>query len=180
MAKKDELTDQQEIFALEIAKTGQQAAAYRIAYPKSRKWKDDSVYSTASKLANTPKILQRVEELKAPAIEKAGVTIEKTITELSRLGFSDIRKFFNPDGSLKNITDLDDDSAAAISSVEVEELFDRSGKDRVWVGYTKKLKLWDKNSALEKIGKHLKMFIEKSEVDVKQQINVIINKSIDE
>jgi hypothetical protein len=32
------------------------------------------------------------------------------------------------------------------------------GKDRRLIGYTKKLKLWDKNAALDKAAKHLGLY----------------------
>jgi phage terminase small subunit len=59
--------------------------------------------------------------------------------EVARIAYSDPRKFYNADGSLKSILELDDDCAATIASV--------SG---TVVGMTRKLKQWDKNAALEK------------------------------
>ena len=52
----------------------------------------------------------------------------------------------------------DDAPAAAVASVEREELFAGSGKDRQLVGHTVKVKLWDKNSAAEKLMRHLGLF----------------------
>jgi phage terminase small subunit len=91
--------------------------------------------------------------------QRTEIDQDRTLKELGRLGFSDLRKFFNPDGSIKNITDLDDDAAAAISSIEVGEITD--GKEKTVIGYTRKIKLWDKNSALEKIAKHLGMLVDR-------------------
>ena len=44
--------------------------------------------------------------------------LARVLKELARIGFADIRKLFNEDGSLKRFQDMDDDSAAALSGVQ--------------------------------------------------------------
>lgn len=61
----------QEIFAQEIAKGMSQRKAYRVAFPNSVKWKDETVDSKASVLANTDKVLARINELKEKASSQA-------------------------------------------------------------------------------------------------------------
>jgi phage terminase small subunit len=46
----------------------------------------------------------------------------------------------------------------------VLEEFDGVGKDRKWIGYTKKVKFWSKEKCLELMGKHKKMFTDVLEV----------------
>lgn len=87
-------------------------------------------------------IAKRAKELS----DKFELTTEKTLREIARLSYSDPRKFYNADGSLKPIHELDDDTAACIASVEVDEIM----MEHTVIGHTKKLKQWDKNSALEK------------------------------
>ncbi len=77
---------------------------------------------------------------------KIGLTTERTLREVARLAYSDPRKFYNDDGSIKKIHELDDDAAATIASVEIDEL----RADGKVIGTIVKLKQWDKNSALEK------------------------------
>ena len=52
--------------------------------------------------------------------------------------------------------------AACVASVEVEELFEWEGegddRKKTHIGYTKKVKFWDKNKSLDMIGRHLKLF----------------------
>jgi len=60
-------------------------------------------------------------------MEDAGVTVEVLVDELKKLGFTNPKKFFADDGSVKMMKDLDDDAAACIAGVEVSELF--KGKD---------------------------------------------------
>lgn len=56
-----------EAFAQALFAGKSQRVAYREAFPGSAKWKDNTVDTEASKLANTPAILQRLQELQDAA-----------------------------------------------------------------------------------------------------------------
>ena len=148
MAVKNEwgLTGQQEVFAQEVAKGGTLADAYRSAYPRSSKWMQSALYSEASKLSTNTKVSQRIAALKASAAGESAVSAEKLVREIARLAFADPRRLVNDDGSVKGLHELDDDVAAAVSSVEVDEY------GRV------KYKLWDKGPAQERLAKYLGMY----------------------
>ena len=154
------LTGPQEMFAAGLAQGLSQAEAYRKAYPASAKWKEESVWQKASVLAANVKVQSRVQELLQKAAAANEVTVERVIREIARIGFFDIRKLVNPDGTPKPLHELDDDTAAAIAGLEVA----RVGNDQVGVGEVLKFKIADKNSALEKLGKHLKIFTDKTEL----------------
>ena len=64
------LTNKQERFVQELIKGKSQRDAYKIAYPNSKKWKDNSVDREASVLLKKPKVSQRFEELKRKTEEK--------------------------------------------------------------------------------------------------------------
>lgn len=59
--------------------------------------------------------------------------------------------------------ELDAETAAALASVEVVTRSIGDGE----VEYVHKYRFWDKNSALEKLGKHLAMVVERREVSGK-------------
>jgi len=101
---------------------------------------------TACKLLKHPKVLAELTARREDIAQKLGLTTERTLLEVARLAYSDPRKFYNTDGSLKSILELDDDCAATIASVEWDEV----KADGMVVGLTRKLKQWDKNAALEK------------------------------
>ena len=82
------------------------------------------------------------------------------LQELARLAFLDPRKFFNPDGSLKHVTELDDDTAACLAGMYVEQ---GPGEDRQRKGYCRKIKFVDKGANLERLGRYLKLFTDKVE-----------------
>ena len=70
------LTDKQEKYIQEIVAGKTQRQAYYVAYPKSKKWKDETVDANASRLFNSNKAQARYNELierhKAKAIMKRG------------------------------------------------------------------------------------------------------------
>ncbi len=116
------------------------------------------------RLLRNVEIASAVAEGQRQRSERTEVTAERVLQELGRIGFADLRTAFAADGSLKPVEEWSDDLAAAVSAVEV--ITKPAGVDdngRALVQHVHKLKLWDKNSALEKIGKHLAMFVERHE-----------------
>ena len=59
----EKLTPVEERFANEVALGKTQAAAYRIANPRSTKWKDGSVYVKASLMMGKDKVKKRIAEI---------------------------------------------------------------------------------------------------------------------
>lgn len=87
--------------------------------------------------------------------EKTGVTAERVVQEIARLAFFDPRKLLKSDGEPVPLQELDDDTAAAIAGVETATERQR-GEEGVTV--IRKYKIADKNSALEKLAKHLGIY----------------------
>lgn len=143
-----------ERFAQELAKGSTADAAYELAGFKANR-------GNASTLKANQNIQDRVVELQVAAGERVEITQARVLAELGRIGFSDIRKLFTENGSLRRVEDLDDEAAACLSSIEVVTKRVPGGEDEV--EHVAKLKLWDKRAALVDIGKHLGMFTEKVE-----------------
>ena len=114
----------------------------------------------ASRMLATPRIKAEIDRVMGKAMAKLEITVERVLNEVARLGFADIRKCFNVDGTLKPLHELDDDTAAALVGMEVIEIED-NGSVRV---VAKKFKFADKKGSLELLGKHLKMWTDKIEV----------------
>jgi phage terminase small subunit len=151
-----------ELFAQALA-TGKTAdQAYKDAV-----YKPDRAH--ASRLAANGPIQARVDELLAPALEKAGVTVERIMAELARVAFSNITDIVSwrsglveetiPDEEgggtrtvLKSaVTVLDSETLSADAVAAVAEV---SQTDRGGI----RVKMRDKLGALEKLGRHLGMF----------------------
>lgn len=115
-----------------------------------------------------------LSEIKKKRAEKYEVTVAKTIQEIGRIAFQDARKFYNEDGSLIPIHLLDDDAAAVIAGMDVEELYDYSRGERTQIGIVKKIKRYDKTKALEMLGRHFGVF-EKDNEQLKNEVAITLN-----
>jgi phage terminase small subunit len=122
-------------------------------------------YSVRTADRQGSRLLKDVEVSKALATRRAELivqhqlTTERVIGALQPLCFSDIRRLFRENGTLKHPCEWDANTASAVASIEVVETtigYDKSGKPIP--GLLKRIKFWDKNAALEKAMKHLGLF----------------------
>jgi phage terminase small subunit len=102
-----------------------------------------------SRLLSDPKVRGAIDQLLAKAAAANQVTIERTLKEIARIAYADVRKLYDEKGNLKPIRELDDDAAACIAAVETEELFAGSGEERISIGVSRKVKRFDKGKALD-------------------------------
>lgn len=114
----------------------------------------DNVNITAWQIYQIPEVKDYISELRMGQSERTMVTADKVQAEISRLAFSDIRDYYNEHGYLKLPHELTDDAAAALAGIDIEENFMMGDK----IGETKKIKLYDKLSALDKLARRLGMF----------------------
>jgi phage terminase small subunit len=138
--KVEGLTAQQERFCLEYVKHGNATEAYRTAFPNS-KAKPEVLHNLASRLVNSGDVQVRIDSMREKVEKKTDMTIERWAQEVTRLSTVDPRKLSHEDGRPKMLHELDEDTAAAIASVEV-------GVDGI------KYKFWPKNNALDMMAKH--------------------------
>lgn len=83
------------------------------------------------------------------------------------MAFLDARRFYAPDGNLIPVTQLDDNTAACLQGIEIEEAYQHFGKGQAKAtGVLKKIKFADKGINLERLGRHLKLFTDKVELEV--------------
>lgn len=116
--------------------------------------------AAGSRLLKHVEVSTQIQQRRAKLAEKYELTTESVIRSLAQAVHFDPRKMFREDGSLKPIHELDDDTAAALAGFEVTEE-KGSGDDRGKViGYTKKVKWLDKNTAREQAMKHLGLYLE--------------------
>jgi phage terminase small subunit len=127
-------------------------AAIKAGYSKK------TAYSAGGRLLKDVEISAEVEKRRAQSIEKAekatDLTVENILRELGRIALADPRKLFDEHGAVLPVHEWPDDVAAMVAQVEVYEEKVEGAK----VGETQKVKLWDKNSALDKAMKHLGLY----------------------
>ena len=160
-ALSNSLTEDQELFCREYIKdlNGKQAAI-RAGYAEA------SAEVQACRLLSHDKVKHFVQVLMDKRNAKLEVSSDDVLRELMKIGYADIRQIFNEDGTIKDPKDWPDDIAKCIASIEVLEEHEGYGKDKVFIGYTKKVKFWDKTKCLELIGKHKQLFSDTLNVNI--------------
>jgi len=136
------LTPKQEAFAVKYVETGSASEAYRLVY-NTAKMKPTTVHVKAAELCAKGKIAVRIKELQDAIAEKSQMGIIEWVNEVVKLCTVDPRDLMHADGRIKMPHELDDRVAAAVASFKVSPI---NGIE---------YKFWDKNSALEKIAKHI-------------------------
>ncbi|MDF2810387.1 MAG: xtmA [Microvirga sp.] len=142
------LTPKQKRFVFEyLYDLNSTAAAVRAGY--SAKTAQVQGYQLLHKTS----VCAAIETAMAERALRTEVNADRTLKELARIGFSDVRRLFTSDGRMKKVSELDSDTAAAVSSMKV--VTRNLGDGEVEAVYS--IKFWDKNSALQKIAAHLGM-----------------------
>lgn len=101
------LTAAQEAFCIAVVETNNQSEAYRRAYPKSLKWKPESVWRMSAALMGNTKVSSRVEELRSQIAKKAEVTAIELIESNRKIRDNSMRidpetgNMVNPVAALK-------------------------------------------------------------------------------
>ena len=136
-------------------------------------YSEKTAKSQGQRLLTNVDIESAIQQRMKDREQRTEVTQDRVLRELARLGFSDIRKLFTAGGQLRSVHDLDDDIAAAVQSVEVvTKMLPSADGEEPDIEYVHKIKLWDKNSALEKIAKHLGMFADNGLGDKDRPIHI--------
>jgi phage terminase small subunit len=108
-----------------------------------------------SELLTKVDIKKYVKHLQNDLAARCGITADMILKEMAKLGMSNIKKVVNENNQLRNLHEMDDDDTAAITSIEIEEIYEGRGADRQLIGYNKKIKLSDKQRSLEGINRML-------------------------
>ena len=131
-------------------------------------------YDTAKEIGcenlTKPNIQEAIQKRKQELSEQTGITAERVLKEYAKIAFSDVRELYTPDNNLYDIRQLDDDTAGAVMAVEVDVISVQGNP----IGETKKVKLYNKLTALEALGKHIGLF-EKDNKQKQTEVQNIIN-----
>lgn len=122
----------------------------------------NSAQQQSSDLMSKPLVELEIQRLMDKRAAKLEIKAEDVLREVMRLAMVDIAGLFDDNGKLRPINEIPEDTRRAIAAVEVEELLHAGGS--VQVGWSKKIKLWDKVKSLELLGKHLKLFKDQLEI----------------
>ena len=105
--------------------------------------------STASRLLRNAKVSTRIAELSEKRSEATGRKAEDVVRRLWQIVEVDPRRAFDENGNMLHPSKLPDDIAAALASLEVGDAI--------------KIKLNDRMKALDLLGRHHALFVERIE-----------------
>ena len=155
---KTEAAKRRALFVEQYKRNGGNGKDAAIAAGYARKCANRQAYILLQRPDVKALIEKRNQEIISEAERETGLSIQNTLRELARMVHVDPRRFMNDKGGLKDISELDDECAAALASIDVFEEYAGRGEDRELIGYTKRIKFWDKNAAIDKAMKHLGLF----------------------
>ena len=117
-------------------------------------------------LLQKPSVQAAIAAAQVDRSKRTEITADRVLTELARVGFSDIRNLFDTNGNLRRLEDLDAGAAAAIASIKVV-VRKVPGGDGNEVERVHEIRAWDKVGALTQMGRHLGLFVDRNESTVK-------------
>lgn len=143
-----ELSEKQKRFIEEyLVDLNATQAALRAGYAPKR------AYAMGHENLKKPEIAAALSVAMAERSERTKIDQDRVVLEIARLAFSDVRRLF--DGNrLKRMDEIDDDTAAAISSVKVSTRQVGEGE----VEHIAEIKFWPKTPSIEMACKHVGMF----------------------
>lgn len=168
-----ELNKKQKMFAREyIVDLNGTQAAIRAGYSEK------TAYSQGQRLLKKAEIKAEIQRHMEKRSKRLEITQDRVLEEIAKIAFVNPKAFFDSDGRLKKIDDIDDNAMAAVTgSIDILEEYEGYGDDRELVGYTKKIKLADKVKALELLCRHLGVFNEKQDKGLGElKVNVVYGK----
>jgi phage terminase small subunit len=153
------LTPRQESFCAAYIESGKANEAYKRTY-STENWKDASIRNAASRLMADTRIQAEIAKLRAPALARLDVTVDRITRELARIAFGDQRSLMTWDKTgvvFRDSETLSEDEVATVAEV--------SSATSAMGGKSLRLKTHDKLKALELLGKQIGMFKDKADDD---------------
>lgn len=154
-----ELTEKQKIFCREYIYDWNGTRAYKAAYPDVKK--EESAKAAASRLLANVNISEYIELIQKDLEKLSGISRLMVVNEFRKIGFSSIANLHNTWIERKEFEQLTAEQREAIQEIETKVIKQKNYKlstpgDPVFddVEYVK-IKLFDKNKALENINKML-------------------------
>lgn len=134
--------------------------------------------SIASRLLTKVKVKSEVERILAERTKKLNISAEKVLGELAKMAFSNMQDYIRIQNgeAYIDLSTLTREQAAAIQEITSEVYTEGRGEDARDIKRTK-FKLAEKRGALELLGKHLKLFTDKSEITGLDELATLLSKA---
>lgn len=173
------LTKKQQIFVREyVVDFNGTRAAVSAGYSKK------TAEAAASRLLRNVKVRAAIDGDTAERCEKLGLEADSVLGELAKLGFANMLDYIKiTDGEAYiDFSALNRDQAAAIQEITSETYREETGEYKEGKPVKRtvkrtKFKLFDKRGSLELLGRHLKLFTDKIDLNAKINGNVKLDAS---
>ena len=110
----------------------------------------------AHQLLAKPQVQALIQNAQRARSERTQIDADWLLRRLADQADANLADLFNADGSMKAVVDWPEVwRKGLVAGVEVFEEFAGTGKDRVQVGWVRKVKLVDRLKGLELIGRHV-------------------------
>ncbi len=159
------LTVRQERFAQAYVEIGIASEAYRRVFDTSNML-DKTVWEKASRLLARGKVEARVEQIKADALARHQITVDRIMAEYTRTAFANMADYVTvqDDGTAYvDLTDVSRDQMAALNEMTVDEYTEGRGDNSRNVKRVK-VKLGDKKGSLDSLARIMGLFVDKHQV----------------
>lgn len=150
------LTDRQQRFCEEyLVDLNATQAAIRTGYSEK------TARQQGERLLSNADIQAQIQKLQAERSNRTQITADRVLAELALIGFSNVNHYSADDaGRIVLLEGAPEEAVRAVSSVKITSRTSSRGETETKT----EIKLWDKVSALDKIGRHLGMFKDKVEL----------------
>lgn len=142
----------------------------------------------SSRLLSNVMVAKAIAEAQESRAKRTEITQDRVIRELAKIGFADIRKAVRWANELKLANPLSEEEGAqevlvsTVLLVPSDEIDDDTAAAIAEISNTAqgvKIKLYDKKAALVDLGKHLGMFVDRTEHSVSESLADLIAKSFE-
>ncbi len=165
MARARQLTQKQRRFVQEyLVDLNATQAAIRAGYSER------TAHVQGPRLLGNVRVQVAIQEALKQREKRTEITQDRVLTELAKIGFADIRDYLEYKTE-KTVVAYGDDGEPIIDYRQIIDVIDSKNVDTSVIQEvsiskdgTFKFKLYDKQKALNDIGRHLGMFVDKTEV----------------
>lgn len=151
--KKVELSGKQKRFCEEYIFDFNASRAYKTAYPEAKS--EDGIRASASALLTNPNVLAYTKELQSDLEKTSGISRLRVLREHEKLAFSSIAHLHNTWIERKEFDALTDEQKSGIAEIHTQTRFEKNMDEKVVQVDFVKIKLYDKQKALDSISKIL-------------------------
>jgi phage terminase small subunit len=143
--------------------------AYHALHPDISK---ASARAEGSKFLARPNVIREIDSQLQSLFESIDLKNESILAEQMKIAFVDVRGFYDENGAFKGMNNLNIAQQSAIEALEIEELYEGTGSNRVHTGRTTKIKFYNRQKAIDSLMKYNGMIKESNNFNFKINNNI--------